>query len=206
MLVSSLVRSLRDLSKNTSCGVVLPAGGAYVERFREQGFDTFTLPLASPFLSSRSIRKVIREYSPDIVHTHERWAGIHVRHAAGPSPDYSLVHSFHGFNAFQSVPTRQILLWLEEHLARRTDAFLCVSESEANDVHKNIAHSRGKIKVIQNCIDASRTQKDAHLRLPEDVETWFSRNASKRVISMIARPASQSHTKAWSPRTFTLNA
>ncbi len=189
VVVSSLIRAVRAVNRDTEFGVVLPANGPYVDRFREEGVETFTLPLHRPVLLPSTVRTVIRAFAPTIIHTHERSAGRHVRIAVRDGERPALVHSFHGFWLPEAPGLRHMIIGMENHLSSRTDAFVCVSESEGNEVHSIVSGSRGKIQVIQNSIDPTTTRRQARSPLPPGLQKWFDRNKVLKVISMIARSA-----------------
>ncbi len=188
VVVFALMKALRELNETMTQGVALPGGGPYAERFRTEGFETFEMPLNSLFVTSGRIRRLVEGFGADIIHTHEWWAGLHVRHAIQHSPAYRTFHSYHGFHASESALIRKVSLGLENTLMAKTDGLICLSESEANEVHRLVPGARGKIQVIQNCVDAEQVVKDGREALPQTLATWFDRNSTKRVISMIARP------------------
>ncbi|HQQ93542.1 MAG TPA: glycosyltransferase [Bacteroidia bacterium] len=84
----------------------------------------------------RKIRKIIREFKPDLVHTHASKAGLLGRLAAWRSGVPVIVHTFHGhvfsgyFPAWQSA----LLKILERFLARRTTAIIAISNKQKNEL------------------------------------------------------------------------
>ena len=97
------------------------------------------------------IREIIREYQPDIVHTHASKAGFLGRLAASKEKVPIIVHTFHG-HVFHSYFCRlKTLLYkkLEKRMAKRSDAIIAISEiqkKELCEIH-NIA-SKEKVRVI----------------------------------------------------------
>ena len=75
------------------------------------------------------LRAAIREFRPDIVHTHSSKAGILGRWAARRERVPIVIHSIHGFGfgAHQSAPVRWAFLTAERLAARWTDHFIAVS-------------------------------------------------------------------------------
>ena len=185
--VASLIDALRKLDQNVVMGIVLPDGGLYVDRFRSAGYETITLPLSSLMVSSRSIRKIVDRFVPNVIHTHGKGAGFHVRRTFEPNCGIGVVHNYHGFHPPDSILKRQLYLQLEDAMARRSGALICVSESEANEVHRSLPQARGRIEVVQNCIDRAKTFQDSRSRLPDQLTAWFAKQKNRRVISMIAR-------------------
>jgi glycosyltransferase involved in cell wall biosynthesis len=97
------------------------------------------------------IKRIIREYKPDIVHTHASKAGAIGRLAARSCKVPLIVHTFHGhvfhsyFNSFLS----KIIIRIERYLATKAHAIVAISDSQRHelaDVYK-IA-PREKIHVV----------------------------------------------------------
>lgn len=77
----------------------------------------------------RALRQTIRDFGPDIVHTHSSKAGILGRWAAHAESVPVVVHSIHGygFGAHQSAPVHAAFLAAERLAARWTTHFIAVS-------------------------------------------------------------------------------
>jgi glycosyltransferase involved in cell wall biosynthesis len=87
------------------------------------------------------IRKIIRQYKPDIVHTHASKAGAIGRLAARAEGVKLVVHTFHGhvFHSYFNKFLSGIIVRVERFLARKTDAIIAISDSqktELADVYK----------------------------------------------------------------------
>ncbi len=113
------------------------------------------------FIAYRKIRKLIREYKPDIVHTHAAKAGTLGRLAAIHEKVPVVLHTFHGhvFHSYFSPLKTKIFLKIERYLASRSSAIVAISERqkfELGTVHKVCPPS--KIKVIPLGFDLSRFQ------------------------------------------------
>jgi glycosyltransferase involved in cell wall biosynthesis len=87
------------------------------------------------------IRRIIKKYKPDIVHTHASKSGAIGRLAARTCNVPLVVHTFHGhvfhsyFNAFFS----NLVVRMERFLSKKTDAIVAISESqkyELSEVYK----------------------------------------------------------------------
>lgn len=82
------------------------------------------------------IKKIIREYKPDIVHTHASKSGAIGRLAASACDVPLIVHTFHGhvfhsyFNSFMS----KVIVRLERFIAKRTDAIVAISDSQRQEL------------------------------------------------------------------------
>ncbi len=96
--------------------------------------STLVRPIApvSDLRAVRDVRRVIRSFRPDVVHTHSSKAGILGRFAARREHVPAVIHTVHGFGftPLQTPPMRFAFLSVEKMLARLTDHFVTVSESD----------------------------------------------------------------------------
>jgi glycosyltransferase involved in cell wall biosynthesis len=86
----------------------------------------------------RAIRKIIKEFKPDIVHTHAAKAGAIGRLAAIHSKVPIVVHTFHGhvFSGYFSPWKTKIFLFVERWLAKRSSGIVAISSEQKNDLSK----------------------------------------------------------------------
>lgn len=77
----------------------------------------------------REIKKIIRDFKPDIVHTHASKAGAIGRLAAYNSGVPVIVHTFHGhvFNDYFSGLKTSVFKSIERFLAKRSNAIVAIS-------------------------------------------------------------------------------
>lgn len=111
----------------------------------------------------KEIRKIIREFKPDIVHTHASKSGALGRLAAIKENVPVIVHTFHGhvFHSYFSGITTSIFKRVERYLAKRSSAIVAISEiqkTELCDVHKICL--REKMEVIPLGFDLDRFQQN----------------------------------------------
>jgi len=96
--------------------------------------QTLVRPVApvSDIRAFSSLRAALRSFEPDVVHTHSSKAGILGRLAARVEDVSSVVHTVHGFGftPLQKAPLRVAFRAAERVLARCTDHFVMVSESD----------------------------------------------------------------------------
>ena len=82
------------------------------------------------------IKKIIKAYKPDIVHTHASKAGAIGRLAAKSCNVPLIVHTFHGhvfhsyFNSFFS----KMIVRAERYLAKKADAIIAISDSQKHEL------------------------------------------------------------------------
>ena len=82
------------------------------------------------------IRKIIREFKPDIVHTHASKAGALGRTAAIFCGVPHIVHTYHGhvFSGYFSPIKSQIVQTLEKILCRRSHAIITISKKQYHEI------------------------------------------------------------------------
>jgi len=78
-----------------------------------------------------ALATVLRDWQPDVVHTHSSKAGILGRMAARRARVPHIVHTIHGmsFNRTQSAWQQKLYALLERRCARYTDALVCVADA-----------------------------------------------------------------------------
>lgn len=99
------------------------------------------LSMMNDVASFRKIKKVIKDFKPDIVHTHAAKAGALGRIAAIQCKVPVLVHTYHGhyFHSYFHPVKTKVFLEIERWLARKTNAIVAISETQKHElgtVHK----------------------------------------------------------------------
>jgi len=119
-------------------GPPLGPEGSLVERVRRSGVPLEILPALRreihPLRDPQSyyqIRRAIRRYQPDVVHTHSGKAGLLGRVAARAAGVPAIVHTVHGapFHAYQGRGARALFRACERYAARRCDALVSVADA-----------------------------------------------------------------------------
>jgi glycosyltransferase involved in cell wall biosynthesis len=122
---------------------------------------TLVRPVApvSDFRALRSLRAAMRAFRPQLVHTHSSKAGILGRLAARLEeiPTVHTVHGF-GFTPLQSAPTRFTYRMVERMMARVTDHFVTVSETDLRRGLEMGLFKPEQVTVIRAAIDLERFQ------------------------------------------------
>lgn len=133
------------------------------------------------YVAYRKIRKIIRTYRPDIVHTHASKAGFLGRLAAFHEKVPKVYHTFHGhvFHGYFGKIFSFILKLVERYLATKSTKIIAISslqQQELADVFK-IAPMQ-KIELIPLGFDLNRFTQDKEIKrknfrskygIPEDV-------------------------------------
>ncbi len=84
----------------------------------------------------RHLRQLIREYQPDIVHTHAAKAGALGRLAAIHENVPVVLHTFHGhvFHSYFNPIKTQVFLRIERYLAKRSSRIIAISRLQKQEL------------------------------------------------------------------------
>jgi glycosyltransferase involved in cell wall biosynthesis len=82
------------------------------------------------------IKKLIKEFKPDIVHTHASKAGTLGRLAAASCKVPVVVHTFHGhvFHSYFGRTQTEVYKRIERYLARRSTAIVAISDKQKEEL------------------------------------------------------------------------
>ena len=134
------------------------------------------------------LRKIIKEYRPQIVHTHASKAGFLGRLAAISSGTPLLVHTFHGnvfhgyFNRFKTFLVKQV----ELGLAKRTHALIAIAPSQATELRfLNPQGHKNKIHIIPLGFDLSKFSDTAPIR--EDLRLKMNIATDEIAVGIVGR-------------------
>ncbi|MBK6950803.1 MAG: glycosyltransferase family 4 protein [Crocinitomicaceae bacterium] len=135
------------------------------------------------------IRRIIKEFKPDIVHTHASKAGALGRTAAYKEKVPVIVHTFHGhvFHSYFGKFKTWIYKLAERRLAKKTDAIIAISEiqkKELTEIHK-IAPA-DKFRVIQLGFDLDRFNENKEKKR-SDFRTKYNLTENEIAIGIIGR-------------------
>lgn len=111
------------------------------------------------YFAYKKIKKIIREFKPDIVHTHASKAGAIGRLAAIHGGVPVIVHTFHGhvFHGYFGPFITGVFKLIERYLAKKSTAIVAISEiqkKELSELHRICAPE--KIQVIPLGFDLKR--------------------------------------------------
>jgi glycosyltransferase involved in cell wall biosynthesis len=84
----------------------------------------------------KSIKKIIKEFKPDIVHTHMAKPGTVGRLAALHCKVPVILHTFHGhyFHSYFNSTTTHLFLQIERYLASKTNGIVVLSEAQKTEL------------------------------------------------------------------------
>jgi glycosyltransferase involved in cell wall biosynthesis len=98
---------------------------------RINGFSGSIHPIRD-FKAYMQIRKVLRRFKPDIVHTHTAKAGLLGRLAAAAEKVPAIVHTYHGllFHGYYNPTISSLIVKLERWLAKKTTRIIALSATQ----------------------------------------------------------------------------
>ncbi len=134
-----------------------------MERMRSEGVEVFVLNMVrgpaplTDWLHLGRLKSILREFKPDIVHTHSSKAGVLGRQASISTKIGARVHTPHTFSflfeALFSGPKRWLYRSIERRYAKFTQRFVAVSRNEAETFGRAGFIEPGKVAVVPNGID-----------------------------------------------------
>ncbi len=109
----------------------------------------------------KKIQKIIKEFKPDIVHTHAAKPGAIGRMAAKAMGVPVIIHTYHGHvfhSYFNSIKTK-LIIQTERYLAKKTDAIIAISELQKNELVQDfIIAPESKFRIIPLGLDLDKFQ------------------------------------------------
>jgi glycosyltransferase involved in cell wall biosynthesis len=180
-VVVSLARNI-DRSQFDIQILCVKETGVMGDRLIGEGVEVTTLPSSKKNLGKlQQIKKAIKNYNPDIVHTH----GTSALLATGPVYAYSRLptwlHTFH-FGNYPHIPKKY--LYGEMLLTRFADRLVAVSESQRNSVIKYLHVSKDKTTTVFNGVEENPFHKDSEVR--DSIRSEFGFSEEDIVIGCIA--------------------
>ena len=145
----------------------------------------------------KKLKEIIREFKPDIVHTHASKAGALGRKAASACKVPVIVHTFHGhvFHSYFGNLKTTLFKMIERNLARKSTGIVAISEiqkQELTEVHKICPAN--KVKVIQLGFDLLPFH-EKRITQRDSVREKYGLNESDIAIAIIGRIAAiKDHT------------
>lgn len=113
-------------------------------------------------LTYYKLRKIVRDFKPDIVHTHAAKAGTLGRLAALHENVGIIVHTFHGhvFHSYFNPFKTKIFIKIERYLAKKTSGIIAISDKQKFELSNTYKITRpDRVKVIPLGFDLSRFQE-----------------------------------------------
>jgi glycosyltransferase involved in cell wall biosynthesis len=118
---------------------------------------------ASDFFAYQELKKLVKSFQPDIVHTHAAKPGALGRLAASASKVPVVLHTFHGhvFHSYFNSLKTNFFINTERYLARKSDAIVAISEQQKKELaHQFKIAPEEKFHVVPLGFDLDRFQTD----------------------------------------------
>lgn len=118
---------------------------------------------ATDFLAYQKLKKIIKTFKPDIVHTHAAKPGALGRLAASSARVPAIVHTFHGhvFHSYFNSLKTNVFINTERYLARKTHAIVAISEQQKKElVYDFKIAPEEKFSVVPLGFDLDRFQQN----------------------------------------------
>ncbi len=139
----------------------------------------------------KEIKKLIKEFKPDIVHTHASKAGAIGRLAAISCKVPVIVHTFHGhvFHSYFGEFKTNMYKKIERYLAKRSSAIVTNSEKLKKELSEEFQIAEAsKIHVVPLGFDLEKFQKDQDKKR-KDFRAKYKIKDDEIAISIIGRLA-----------------
>lgn len=147
------------------------------------------------YAAYKRIKQIIKEYKPDIVHTHASKAGAVGRLAAIHCGVPIIVHTFHGhvFHSYFGKAKTSFYKNIERFLAKRTDAIIAISDIQKKELTETFkVCTPQQTHVVNLGFDLERfTQNTDQKR--SDFRAKYHLNDDELAIGIIGRLAPVKH-------------
>ena len=167
-----LVAGMKDNSEASSEFIAEGMGIAprYLQNMRRE------LNFANDLSSFYELKKIIREYKPDIVHTHAAKSGALGRLAASALHVPVIVHTFHGhvFHSYFGKLKTEFFIKTERFLAKKCSAIVAISNKQKDELANvyKICPSE-KISVIPLGFELERFRQNKDIKRKVFREKYF---------------------------------
>lgn len=143
VLASDPLLQERGHTLRVFAGTSEPGEGDLFDTLANLGVDVVRVPglgrglsLTGDLRAGRFLRRELKKFAPDVVHTHASKAGTLGRRAARRLTSVAVVHTFHGhvLEGYFPTPVAKTLAAHERRLAKSTRRVVAVSHSTADDL------------------------------------------------------------------------
>lgn len=140
-------------------------------------------------LAYYKIKQLIKEFQPDIVHTHASKSGFLGRYAAISCKVPVIVHTFHGhiFHSYFNHYKTLVFKTIERNLAKKTSAIIAISNLQLQELcYEHRIAPENKFRVIPLGFDLERFQESYSLKR-ESFRKEYNVADDEIIISIIGR-------------------
>lgn len=139
----------------------------------------------------QKIKQIIREYQPDIVHTHAAKAGALGRRAAKSMRVPVIVHTYHGhvFHSYFGKLKTALYKFIERRLAKTSTGIIAISEIQKEELtQQHTICQASKVKVIQLGFDLNRFHESLEHKRTE-TRQQFGLSEDEIAVAIVGRLA-----------------
>jgi len=122
---------------------------------------------ASDYFAYQQLKKLIRDFKPDIVHTHAAKPGAIGRLAASAAGVPVILHTFHGhvFHSYFNSLKTNFYINTERFLARKSDAIIAISEQQRKELTEEFRIApREKFRLIPLGFNLDKFHTDQEIK------------------------------------------
>jgi len=107
------------------------------------------------FFTFFEVRRIMRQFKPDIIHTHGAKSGLIGRLAAASLRTPVVIHTFHGhlFHSYFNAFTTRLVIAVEQFLAYKSTCLIALGQQQLREIQDRLNLNPGKLKVIPLGID-----------------------------------------------------
>ncbi len=147
--------------------------------------------LKADYAAYKEIKKIIKEFKPDIVHTHASKAGAIGRLAAISCKVPVIIHTFHGhvFHSYFGKLKTNFYKIIERYLAKKSTAIIAISQIQKQELSETFQiSSKNKIYVVPLGFDLTKftNNKDENRK---EFREKYNLSESQIAIGIIGRLA-----------------
>jgi len=163
---------------------------------KKLGLDPVIIPEMKREINGRldriayiKIKQIIKDFQPDIVHTHASKSGFIGRYAAINCKVPVIVHTFHGhiFHSYFNRYKTLVFKTIERNLAKKTSAIIAISNLQLQELcYEHRIAPEDKFRVIPLGFDLERFQ-DSYTLKRESFRREYNVSDDEIAISIIGR-------------------
>ena len=135
------------------------------------------------------LKKIIRDFKPDIVHTHAAKAGALGRMAASACHVPVILHTFHGhvFHSYFSNLKSNVFINIERQLAKRTTRLIAISKKQKIELSEEFRIAPAdKIEIIPLGFDLGKFSENVEVKRKK-FRSHYLIDDDETVISIVGR-------------------
>ena len=130
--------------------VLIPDMGRSIHPFRD-------------YKAYKQVQKIIKDFKPDIVHTHAAKPGAVGRLAADSSGVPIIVHTYHGhvFHSYFGKFKTKFIINIERYLAKKSDVLIAISNQQKKELSEDFKIAdREKFRIIPLGFELNKFRED----------------------------------------------